>query len=201
VSQEDGTVAHKPFVQFTEEELNRAVKHQRYTRGLHSTMRIAALPKWIALLTAVAMANVGCAHTQQPERKVYVISEDAEGVGRALATGGGGHDCQEEHEECVKKCWNKKNWPYPHNKRQSGWYLERCEHDCRIEFNKCEEEQEEAARERAKKVEFSRMDEAIEWLKAHKAEIALGTMVIVAGVVFILVTGGSGALLLVPLAL
>jgi hypothetical protein len=165
-------------------------------------MQPAALPKWMALLTALAIASAGCSHTQHPERRVYLISEDAEGVGVALATGGaGGHDCQEEHEECVKRCWNKKDWPYPHNRKQSGWYLERCEHDCRVEFNRCEEEQEEAAREGAKKLEFSRIDEAIEWLKAHKAEVALGTVIVVAGTAFVLATGGSGALILVPLAL
>jgi uncharacterized membrane protein len=63
----------------------------------------------------------------------------------------------------------------------------------------CEEEQEEAARE--EKPEFSRINEAIEWLRAHKAEVAIGTVIIVAGVAFIVTTGGSGALILVPLAL
>lgn len=158
--------------------------------------------KWIASMMAVAMASAGCVHAQRPESQIHVVSENAEGVGTALATGGaGGHDCQKEHEECVKRCWNKKNWPYPHNKKQSGWYLERCEHDCMVQFNKCEEEQEEAARERGNKLEFSRMNDAIDWLRTHKTEVALGTIIIVAGVAFVLTTGGSGALILAPLAL
>jgi hypothetical protein len=82
-----------------------------------------------------------------------------------------------EHENGVARCWNKKDWPYPHNKEQSGWYLERCEHDCGEAFKQCEEEQEEAARWKDKMV------------------------VIVAGVAFVLATGGSGALILTPLAL
>jgi hypothetical protein len=45
------------------------------------------------------------------------------------------------------------------------------------------------------------MDEALDWLKSHKTEVALGTVVIVAGVAFVLTTGGSGALILAPLAL
>lgn len=45
------------------------------------------------------------------------------------------------------------------------------------------------------------MDDAIDWLRNHKAEVALGTVVIVAGVAFVLTTGGSGALILAPLAL
>ncbi|MFE8597651.1 hypothetical protein [Archangium violaceum] len=156
----------------------------------------------IVLMTLTAMAGVGCTHAQRPEAKAHFVSGDTEGVGAALASGGaGGHDCQKEHEECVKRCWNKKNWPYPHNIKQSGWYLERCEHDCRVEFNECEKEQEEAARERARKLEFSRMNEAVEWIRAHKTEVALGTIVTVAGVAFVLTTGGSGALILAPLAL
>ncbi len=101
----------------------------------------------------------------------------------------------------MELCWKKKNWPYPHNKKQSGWYHERCEHDCNEEFKKCEEEQEEVAREREKRLKFSRMDEAIDWIRNHKAEVAIGTVFIIAGVAFILTTGGSGALILTPLAL
>jgi hypothetical protein len=43
--------------------------------------------------------------------------------------------------------------------------------------------------------------EAIDWIKEHKAEVALGTVVVVAGVAFVLTTGGSGVLILAPLAL
>ncbi len=155
--------------------------------------------KLSVLLTVVTMAGVGCAHTHRPESRIHVISNDTEGVGTSLASGGSGHDCQKEHEECVERCWKKSNWPYPHNKKQSGWYHERCEHDCNEEFKKCEEEQEELERE--KQLKFSRMDEAIDWIKRHKTELALGTVVIVAGVAFVLTTGGSGALILAPLAL
>jgi hypothetical protein len=45
------------------------------------------------------------------------------------------------------------------------------------------------------------VNEAIVWIREHKAEVALGTVVIVAGVAFVLTTGGSGALILAPLAL
>ena len=52
-----------------------------------------------------------------------------------------------------------------------------------------------------KELRFSRIHEAIDWIKEHKAEVALGSVVVVAGVAFVLTTGGSGALILAPLAL
>jgi hypothetical protein len=154
------------------------------------------------LLAAMVTACFGCAHAQQPASRPYVISKDAAGVGTALGTGGSGSDiCQKELEECMTICWNKHQWPYPHSRQQSGWYYKRCTADCTQKFTECEEEYEEAERAREKKLKFSHMDEALEWLRAHKAEVALGTVVIVAGVAFVLTTGGSGALLLAPLAL
>jgi hypothetical protein len=44
-------------------------------------------------------------------------------------------------------------------------------------------------------------DDAIEWIRNHKAQVALGTVVVIAGVAFVITTGGSGALILAPLVL
>ena len=148
----------------------------------------------------VVMTFTGCAHAPKPESRIYVISEDARGVGAALATGGaGGRDCQAEHEECFRRCWKQSRPKYPH--KHDEWYYKRCTEDCRKAYNDCLEEQEEEARKEAGKLEFMTVDQAIEWLKLHKAEVALGTVVVIAGVAFILTTGGTGALVLIPLAL
>ena len=156
----------------------------------------------IILLTAMAMASYGCAHSQRPDSRIYVVSEEAAGVGAALAIGGAGDDiCQKELEKCMHVCWEKHQWPYPHNRQQSGWYYKRCTTDCNQAFKVCEEEHEQSESARGKKIEFSRMKEALAWLRAHKTEVALGTVVVVAGVAFVLTTGGSGALILAPLAL
>lgn len=155
--------------------------------------------KWIVLVTMMSMTGAGCAHSQRPENRVYVISENAHGVGTALGMGGGGvRDCQAEHEECFRECWRKSRPPYPH--KHDEWYYKRCTTDCGNAYNDCMDEQEESA-EGAEKLEFSRIDQAIEWIKTHKAEVALGTVVIIAGAAFIITTGGSGALILAPLAL
>lgn len=102
--------------------------------------------------------------------------------------------------QCMKRCWDKR-YPWPHNKPQSGWYHERCEQDCNKEHTDCEEEKEKEEAKRQEKLKFSRMDEAIDWIKSHKTHVVLGTIVIVAGVAFVLATSGSGALILTPLLL
>ena len=155
--------------------------------------------RWIALAMALAMASSGCTHTPTgPE--VYVISEDARGVGTLPGTGGaGGRDCQAEHEACFRKCWEKSRpkWPHKHDE----WYYKRCTTDCLEAFNTCMDDQEEEAREQVKKLEFSNVDQAIKWIREHKTEVAIGTIVIIAGVAFVITTGGSGMLLLAPLAI
>jgi hypothetical protein len=156
--------------------------------------------KLIALIMAVGMASVGCAHTQRPESRIYVVSKDAEGVGAALAIGGaGGHDCQKEHEECMQRCWAGR-YPWPHSEEQSGWFYEKCTTQCRAQFAECDKEQEEALREREKKLTFSSIDRAIDWLREHKGEVTLGTIVVVGGVTFALAVNPLGWLVLIPIA-
>lgn len=150
---------------------------------------------------ALASGIAGCAHSPRAENRVHVISESTDGVGTDLGTGGaGGHDCQKEHEECVERCWNKR-YPWPHNQQQSGWYYKRCVSDCKDQYVECMEEQEAVEKARNTKLEFSRMEQAIEWLRDHKTEVVLGTIIVVGGIAFVLTTGGSGALILAPLAL
>lgn len=156
--------------------------------------------KLIALMAVIALASVGCAHAQRPESRVYVVSEDATGIGAALAIGGsGGHDCQKEHEECMERCWAGR-YPWPHSEEQSGWYYEKCTKDCRAQFAECDKEQEEALRERERKLNFSSIDRAIEWLREHNGEVTLGTIVVVGGVAFALGTNPLGWLVLIPVA-
>ena len=153
--------------------------------------------RWIAIVTAIAVASIGCAHSQRPEPRIYVISDDAEGVGAARGTGGSGfRNCEAEQNQCFDECWNANPRPWPHKKRD-GAYYEYCTRECRKQYMECEK----ANEKKAKELKFSRVDDAIEWIREHKAEVALGTVVIIAGVAFVITTGGAGALILAPLAL
>ncbi|ATB40663.1 hypothetical protein CYFUS_006114 [Cystobacter fuscus] len=45
------------------------------------------------------------------------------------------------------------------------------------------------------------MDEAIDWLKRHRQELLVGTIVTAAGVTFIVISAGAGVVVLAPLVL
>jgi hypothetical protein len=160
----------------------------------------------LALLSTTMVVCASCSHTR-PTRdlnaRTYIIDEDASGVGSALGTGGSGYNCDDELNKCFTRCWESSQQPYPHVERNE-WYYEYCTRECRKQYMQCVEELEKEEVERVKKrppLEFSSFAKARDWIRAHKSEVALGTVVIVAGVAFILATGGSGALILAPLAL
>lgn len=48
-------------------------------------------------------------------------------------------------------------------------------------------------------LEFNAMGDAIDWLKSHRQEILVGTVVTAAGATFIVVSAGAGILVLAPL--
>lgn len=171
-------------------------------------MRSGVLSKLTVLMMAVAMATVGCAHTQQPERRVYVISEDASGVGSNLerGTGGAGAEayCSELQKQCFQKCWRRKP-KHQSIVKHSENHHKHCSSECLKVFMKCLEEQEELERQESRSqrqaLHFPTVDAALDWLRAHKTEVALGTVVVVGGlsaVPYVIAILG-GALVLAPL--
>jgi hypothetical protein len=46
--------------------------------------------------------------------------------------------------------------------------------------------------------EFTAIDPAIEWLKRNRKGVLVGTVVVIAGVAFIVVSAGAGILILAP---
>jgi len=158
------------------------------------------------LLTAVTTVSLGCAHTQQPEREVHVISADASGVGSDVedGTGGAGAEayCNELEKQCFKTCWRRKP-SIPSIPKGSGMHHEHCTETCRKGYMKCINEQEELERQESqrKTLHFPTMNAALDWLREHKTEVAVGTVVIVAGALaapYVIVIAG-GALVLAPL--
>ncbi|HYO66152.1 MAG TPA: hypothetical protein VEU33_08725 [Archangium sp.] len=169
-------------------------------------MRSVVLAQWTFLLMVVAVASGGCSHTQSPERRVYVISEDVSGVGSNLESGTGGAGaeayCSEIEKQCFKKCWRRKP-SISSIPKGSGMHHEYCTTMCLEERMKCIKEQEELERQESqkKKLHFPTINAALGWLREHKTEVAIGTVVIVGGMVaapYVIAVAG-GALVLAPL--
>lgn len=105
---------------------------------------------------------------------------------------GGARDCDAEHIACFERCWNKAP-PYPRQQGDKGHH-NYCTEKCRKEYTQCMEEV------GARPLAFPSMKTALDWLKEHKTEVLVGSVVLVAGAAFVVSTGGGGALVLVPLA-
>lgn len=158
------------------------------------------------LMCASVTSSLGCAHVTPPGREVYVISEDASGVGSSIGSGTGGAGaeayCNELEKKCFKTCWRRKP-SISSIPKGGGMHHVHCTETCRRIYTQCIKEQEELERQESqrKALHFSSMNAALEWLKDHKTEVAVGTVVIVAGVLaapYVVAVVG-GALVLAPL--
>jgi hypothetical protein len=49
-------------------------------------------------------------------------------------------------------------------------------------------------------LELRGMNEAIDWLKRHRREVLVGSIIVSAGLAFVVVSAAGGVLILVPLA-
>lgn len=90
--------------------------------------------------------------------------------------------CEEDLAKCGKAC----------RRKRSGKAKSECFQECNKAFTRCLQVA------GLVKATFNAFDAAWSWIKGHKAEI-VGTIVIVGGVAYMVSTGGSGALVLIPL--
>lgn len=102
-------------------------------------------------------------------------------------------DCEKEQIECFQRCWKRKP-PYPY-KRGGHDHHAFCANTCREAYDDCLKLNELHA------LEFTAMDDAIDWLKRHRQQVLVGTLVVAAGVTFIVISAGAGVLVLAPLVL
>ncbi|MCY1083182.1 hypothetical protein [Archangium lansingense] len=102
-------------------------------------------------------------------------------------------DCDQEQIECFRRCWKRK--PPSPIERGSPSHYSHCQNTCREAYEDCLKLKELHA------LEFTAMNEAIDWLKRHRQELLVGTIVTAAGVTFVVISVSAGALVLAPLVL
>jgi hypothetical protein len=112
-------------------------------------------------------------------------------------------DCDEEMRQCLNKCMGRNlgdNWEHlfqPPSRRLGGKHAE-CRKRCWPDYEDCNKQN---AEDSAKAAELPTIEKAVDWLKQHREELAVGAVVVIAGVAFVVITGGSGALVLAPMVL
>ncbi|WNG39179.1 hypothetical protein F0U61_40060 [Archangium violaceum] len=105
-------------------------------------------------------------------------------------------DCDQEQLDCVQACMKRRLPSYlNHIKRGDGSKARFCEKECLDEYMECLELQ------KAHALRFTAVDGAVEWLKRNREELLLGTVVVIAGVAFVTISAGAGAVVLAPAVL
>jgi hypothetical protein len=102
-------------------------------------------------------------------------------------------DCHAEYMQCMKECLKS---PLPshlrHVPRGGARHEQICNEKCMPPYLDCCRLQELEAKR------FTAMDPAIDWLKRNRKGILVGTVVVIAGVAFVVVSAGAGMLVLAP---
>lgn len=105
-------------------------------------------------------------------------------------------DCDQEQIECYRDCMKSKLPSFlNHIKRGDGSKARFCSEECLQEYMECLEQQKSRA------LMFSAVDDAVEWLKRNRRELLVGTIVVIAGVAFVTISAGAGAVVLAPVVL
>ena len=115
--------------------------------------------------------------------------------------------CEGRRKQCETDCRaSSKPFPVGHLRYPTyrgpwrlnkGWW---CQESCLTLEGMCNKGRGEWAEDYA--TEFDTSNSAVDWIKNHRAEILVGTVIVIAGVAFVAVAAAAaGALVLVPLVL
>jgi hypothetical protein len=108
-------------------------------------------------------------------------------------------DCHQEFIDCVEDCKTRplaRGFGHITSGRDGKARKEEyCRGKCWQPYLDCSELQE------SKPQEFSAIDTAVDWLKRNRKEVLLGSVVVVAGVAFVVVSAGAGLVVLAPAVL
>jgi hypothetical protein len=107
-------------------------------------------------------------------------------------------DCDEENRECIRKCMNRplpRGYGHMTSGRKYGGKEKYCTDECLQPYRDCME------LERLHPQEFTAIEPAIDWLKRNYKLVLVGSVVVIAGIAFIVVSAGAGVVLLAPAVL
>lgn len=125
-----------------------------------------------------------------------LLTRSSPSTSAIVLTVGSQRDCDEELRECMRECMSR---PLPRGfghitsgGRGKGGKEEYCSRRCMQPYLDCSKLQE------LKPQEFTAIDTAVDWLKRHRRSILVGSVVVIAGVAFVMVSAGAGLVVLAP---
>ncbi len=116
--------------------------------------------------------------------------------GEVVLVSGRRRDCDQEQIDCHRNCMRRK-LPSPHNyiPRGDPRHNQICRDKCLRAYTDCVDA------EKARALRFSAVEGAVRWLKEHRTELLVGTVAVISGVTFVVVSAGAGLVVLAPLVL
>jgi hypothetical protein len=115
-------------------------------------------------------------------------------TGRIVLASIRSRDCDQEQIECHRDCMRRKP-PYPHGARLSHGHIRYCDNKCLTEYMDCLKLQ------KLEPLSFPAIERAADWVRRHRQEVLVGTIIVAAGVSFVVISAGAGLVVLAPVAL
>ncbi|WP_227027537.1 hypothetical protein [Corallococcus soli] len=129
---------------------------------------------------------------QASELARYVQAEQGR---RIVRTARSVRDCDAENVECVRRCMSTplpRGYGHVTKPRGKGGKDEHCVKQCDPAYLDCIE------LERLRPQEMSSTGEVSDWASRHRKSLLVGSVVVIASVVFVVVSAGAGLIVLAP---
>jgi hypothetical protein len=119
--------------------------------------------------------------------------------GRIVLASSRSPDCYAQYLECYHLCLKTPVPPdfehYLYDFGPAAGHERYCSEQCMRRYSECARGQGRGTRR------FMVVDEAIDWLKSNREAVLVGSLVVIAGVVFVTVSAGAGLVVLAPVVL
>ncbi|MCY1040094.1 hypothetical protein OV208_02085 [Corallococcus sp. bb12-1] len=152
---------------------------------------VAPVPEELPRLVLVLRETPDGSFTQEwrpaeaSELARYVKADEGR---RIVRTARSVRDCDAEHLECMRECMSR---PLPRGYGHAS-KTDYCNTRCRQPYLDC------AELEKLRSQKLSSIEEISDWVSRHRESLLVGSVVVIAGVVFVIVSAGAGLVVLAP---
>ncbi len=189
----------------------RSVSHRLISAGLGlllvscsarnlATPSTETLSRYVLIIQETSEGHI--THAWQPAEAFnlpqYQYRTGTHGIGGRVVLASWTRDCEQELHDCYRECMSRPLAPHDRHRtsvRGKGGKAEYCNEKCNKAYNDC------CRLRDLEPQRFTAVDSAVDWLKRNRRTILVGTAVVIAGVVFVVVSAGAGLVVLAPVVL